>query len=105
MPYEFLCGPGQAPVVQQLVDAHADFAAQRKAVQHYYERGVTEAVFRRWKSEHYAPDAEGRPVRGVWKDHSYAMLWYAMLLCTMVSSLVVNLCYAIVLCAMLCHAM
>eukprot|EP00959_Pyramimonas_sp_CCMP1952_P044750 934830-Pyramimonas_sp.AAC.1 len=61
--YEFLSGDQEAPVVQRLVQGHAEAAARRKAVQDNYERGVSLAVLRRWMSEHYAPDAGERPVR------------------------------------------
>ena len=70
--YEFLCSPQQVSVVQRLVQGHDEFAARRQAVQDRYERGVSEAVLRRWMSEHYAPYAGGRPVRRVWKDWGWA---------------------------------
>ena len=64
--YEFLVE--QAAVVQRLVQGHAEPAARRKAVQEYFERGVSLAVLARWMAEHFAPEAGGCPVRRVWKD-------------------------------------
>ena len=66
--YEFLCSPPQVSVVQGLVQVHDTFALRRQAVQDRYERGVSEAVLRRWMSEHYVPYAGACPVRRVWKD-------------------------------------